>query len=150
MAEDRSHGIAARVHVEDTLAWIDALPVALDGEDTLLTEVAGRIVARDANQTSTCHRSIGPPSTALRFRLRRPLVPAFTIHACCSGRPRPATLGPEVPAGSMPATPCRAEPMRSFAGHVGLDGLGRAVRPSQRLQAAGWNDEGAKPPAAAG
>src|SRR6185436_19389631 len=38
-----------RARVAEALAWIDALPGAAAREDTLLTEAAGRILARDAN-----------------------------------------------------------------------------------------------------
>jgi molybdopterin molybdotransferase len=128
MAEDRSHGIAARVHVEDTLAWIDALPVALDGEDTLLTQVAGRIVARDANSNFDL-----PPAD-------RAAVDGIAVHAeetIGASTYNPCVLQWTTPPGDLaPGGASRVnagDPLPGGAdavirlGHVGLDRLGRAV-----------------------
>ena len=145
MAEDRSHGIAARVHVEDTLAWIDALPVALDGEDTLLTEVAGRILARDANSNLDL-----PP-------VDRAAVDGVAVHAeetIGASTYNPCVLQWTAPPGDLgPGVASRVnagDPLPGGAdavirlGHVGLDGLGRAVLSEPTVAGSGVERRGSQ------
>jgi molybdopterin molybdotransferase len=126
MAEDRSHGIADRVQVEDGLAWIDALARAAAGEDILLAEAAGRILARDANANLDL-----PP-------IDRAAVDGIAVHAeatigasiynpcALQWTTPPADLAPEgasrVNAGDL--LPGGADAVIR-SDHVGLDALGR-------------------------
>ena len=47
MAADGSRGLASRARVEDALAWIDAHAAALEREDVLVADAAGRVLRQD-------------------------------------------------------------------------------------------------------
>jgi molybdopterin molybdotransferase len=145
MAEDRSHAIAARVHVEDALAWIDALPVASHGEDTLLTEVAGRILARDANSSLDL-----PP-------VDRAAVDGVAVHAeetIGASTYSPCVLQWTGPAGDLaPGGASRVNAGAPLPGaadavirleHVGLDGLGRATLTEPMVAGSGVERRGSQ------
>jgi len=145
MAEDRSHAIAARVHVEDALAWIDALPVASHGEDTLLTEVAGRILARDANS------SLDLPT------VDRAAVDGVAVHAeetIGASTYSPCVLQWTGPSGDLaPGGASRVNAGAPLPGaadavirleHVGLDGLGRATLTEPMVAGSGVERRGSQ------
>ena len=128
MAEIQIDGIADRVGVEDALGWIDALPVADAEEDALLTEVAGRILARDANSKLDlppvdraavdgiavhAEETIGASSY-------NPCVLQWTAAASdlAPGGARRVNAGDPLPGGADAVI--RLE-------HVGSDGVGRAT-----------------------
>ena len=127
MAEDRSH-ITHRVHIEDALAWIDALPGASNGEDTLLTEVVGRILARDANS------DLDLPS------VDRAAVDGLAVHAeqtIGASTYNPCVLQWTEASGDLaPGSTSRVNAGAPLPGgadavigleHVGFDALGRAI-----------------------
>jgi molybdopterin molybdotransferase len=145
MAEDRSHGIAARVHVEAALAWIDALPVASNEEDTGLTEGVGRILARDANSNLDL-----PP-------LDRAAVDGVAVHAeetIGASTYNPCVLQWTAPSGDLaPGGASRVnagDPLPGGADavirleHVGLDGLGRATLTEPMVAGGGVERRGSR------
>ena len=117
-----------RVRVAAALAWLDALPGAAAREDTLLTEAAGRILARDANSNSDLPAVDRAAVDGIALHAEES-IGASTYNPCvlqlsalegdlAPGAAHRVNAGDPLPGGADAVIPLQ---------HVGLDELGRAT-----------------------